>query len=143
MTTTVQKTACCNIRVGFGDSGSLRSSTVPRIGSECPRRNNTATMTSSGTDWVMPSWSQRSGPSNQSCFLMSSSVRTEPRASPPTNAIGIERRPPISAAARAGTMRAVRPIGVMGPWRGPTTMAMAVASTEASTQLTAARNWGE
>ncbi len=46
----------------------------------------------------------------------------------------------MSAAANAGTMSAVRPIGVMGPWSGPTTIAIAVARTDAITQFTAARN---
>ncbi len=62
---------------------------------------------------------------------------------PPAMVIGTDLSPPIRAAARAGTIRAVRPTGVIGPWIGPTRMAASVTNIEAATQLVAASRCGE
>jgi hypothetical protein len=64
-------------------------------------------------------------------------------AKPPATATGTDRRLPMRAAARAGTISAVRPIGVMAPWRGPRMMAEVVASSDARIQLILARRSGE
>ena len=101
-------------------------------------------ITINGNASATPFSIQVSGPrSNHSVLFNSSAVRTAPSARPPAIAIGIERKLPISAAASAGTMSADRPIGVIVPWIGPTTITASVALTEAITQLTAARVWGE
>ncbi len=82
-------------------------------------------------------------PVNHLPFSTSSRVWTAPSARPPATAMGMERKPPISAAASAGTISAVSPTGVIVPAIGPTMITESVASTEAITQLMAASVCGE
>ena len=81
--------------------------------------------------------------SNQSSLRSRSSELAIPSAMPPAMVIGTDLRLPISAAASAGTISAVSPTGVMGPWMGPTRMAASVATSEATTQFVAASRCGE
>ena len=72
-------------------------------------------MTTSGRKLRTPVCIHSRLPSNQSALRTSSSVWTAPSASPPATAMGIDRSPPISAAASAGTISAVSPTGVIVP----------------------------
>ncbi len=136
--------ACSNMRLGIGASGNRFSLTVPRMGRDRPFTNKTTTITISGIASLTPFCSHsRLDALNQSALLSSSMFRTAPRARPPAMASGIDRRLPIRAAASAGTISAVRPIGVIVPWIGPTMITARVALTEAMTQLTAASVCGE
>ena len=80
---------------------------------------------------------------NQSSLRSRNSELAMPRATPPTIVIGTDLRPPIRAAANAGTISAVNPTGVIGPWIGPTRIAANVTSIDAPTQLAAANRCGE
>ncbi len=143
VSTTTQKNACSQIRFGSAAIGSRFSSTAPRIGSDLPRTYRTTMITISGRKFRTPVCIHSRLPENQSALFTSSSVWTAPSARPPATAIGIDRSPPMSAAASAGTISAVSPTGVMVPWMGPTTMTASVPSTEAITQLMAAIRCGE
>ncbi len=143
VSTTIQKNACSQTRRGSGAIGSRFSSTAPRIGSDLPRAYKTTMITTNGRKLRTPVCIHARLPSNHVTFLTSSRVCTAPSAKPPATAIGMERRPPIRAAASAGTIRAVSPTGVIVPAIGPTMITESVASTEAITQLMAASVCGE
>ncbi len=141
MTTIPQTTTCWGTRTGVGDRGSRFSSTVPRSGKLLPRRNRTAAMTSSGSASLTPLRKNSGNHSwpDQNC----SRLCTAPSSRPAIVATMIDCNPPIRAAPRAATTRALSPIGVSDPCSGPTMIAANTAITEAITQFTAARNCGE